>query len=149
MYNRNKNYISSPKRFKQKISFLGSSFMWERGYWTAEEKVEINKIKFDKLPYVDHCKLDKEYVKGIVSDFYLEVWEPIRVNDEYVLVDGQHRIAAAKIMGLKYIDVIICKSPDEIDKLEEERNKFKPPDFMNLKQLNREINRLKNLKKVM
>jgi ParB-like chromosome segregation protein Spo0J len=34
-------------------------------------------------------------------------WIPITVNKELYLLDGQHRLEAAKRMKLKYIDVVI------------------------------------------
>jgi ParB-like chromosome segregation protein Spo0J len=37
----------------------------------------------------------------------LNFWTPITLDEEGYLLDGQHRLEAAKRMGLKYIDVVI------------------------------------------
>ena len=44
---------------------------------------------------------------NIAYYFHKESWEPVTLDREYFLRDGQHRLAAAKKMGLKYIDAII------------------------------------------
>lgn len=49
-------------------------------------------------------KLDVDYM---VNNFYKGAWFPIMINQNYYLLDGQHRLAAAKKLHLKYIDVVI------------------------------------------
>jgi len=46
-------------------------------------------------------------VNLIVNCFDLMFWIPITVNKDFYLLDGQHRLEAAKRMNLKYIDVVI------------------------------------------
>jgi len=77
------------------------------GFCTPIEKFPIKKIKFDKkyLSYANTVR--EEDVNNIVNEFYLEAWEPIFLNPQEFLIDGQHRLAAAKKMGLKYMDVVI------------------------------------------
>jgi hypothetical protein len=145
MKKQNTNYIRALKYHKTG----GPPIAWKKGYWVAEDRVDIEKIKIVELPQVTHYKLNVKYVDEIVSDFWLEGWEPIRVTEQYYLLDGQHRLAAAKTMGLKYIDVIKCKDEEEIERLEEEvkRNSIfnVDLDFTNLGDLNKEIRRLKKL----
>ncbi|MGN0186558.1 MAG: Dam family site-specific DNA-(adenine-N6)-methyltransferase [Paludibacteraceae bacterium] len=80
---------------------------------TIEKKVAIERIHIDKqrLDYAN--PIYKETVESIVHDFHIEGWEPIFVDDEYFIRDGQHRYTAAKEMGLKYIDVLVL-SPDNL-----------------------------------
>lgn len=71
------------------------------------DKFPIHEIKFDKI-YLDYANsVRKEDVDNIVNNFSLDAWEPIFINPLYFLTDGQHRLAAARKMKLKYIDVIL------------------------------------------
>ena len=45
-------------------------------------------------------------------NFYENAWEPIIVNEDYFLLDGQHRLRLAFRIGLKYIDLIMRKKKD-------------------------------------
>lgn len=76
-------------------------------YGELIHKFPIEKIKFNKnrLSYANPV-LDST-VNNIVYNFHKEGWEPISLDTDYYLRDGQHRLAAAKMMGLKYIDVVI------------------------------------------
>ncbi len=96
------NYIESPEIYK-----TYSSFEEHPEIWQIENKVPISKIKVDKKYFAHNNKINPKSVDNIVSEFYLDAWEPITVNQNYYLLDGQHRIASAKRMGLKYIDVLI------------------------------------------
>ncbi len=71
-----------------------------------ERKVDLGKITIDKkrLSYANPIYSDT--VDNIVYNFHIEGWLPIWVDDDYCIRDGQHRYAAAKQMGLKYIDVL-------------------------------------------
>ena len=70
-------------------------------------KFEISKIKIDKtrLSYANDISISE--VENIAYNFHRSGWEPITIDDEFYLRDGQHRLAAAKLMGLKYIDAFI------------------------------------------
>lgn len=72
---------------------------------TPVRKMPINEIKFDIENYPN--ELNNKEVEYIVKDFHLEGWEPIFIDPNGYLTDGQHRLTAAKRMGLKYIDVVI------------------------------------------
>lgn len=77
------------------------------GYCTPVIKFPIDRIKFNKkyLSYAN--KVSEKSVNYIVTDFHLEGWEPIFLNPKNYLIDGQHRLAAAKKMKLKFIDIVI------------------------------------------
>ena len=76
-------------------------------YGELIHKFPIEKIKFNKnrLSYAN--PVFDSTVNNIVYNFHEEGWEPISLDTDYYLRDGQHRLAAAKMMGLKYIDVVI------------------------------------------
>lgn len=76
-------------------------------YGKIIHKFPIFKVKFDKNRLSYQNQVLDSTVNNIVYNFYSEGWEPIVLDNEYYLRDGQHRLAAARIMGLKYIDVII------------------------------------------
>lgn len=48
----------------------------------------------------------------MIHGFDEEVWQPIHVNQDYCLLDGQHRLSLACRTGMKYIDVIMEKKKD-------------------------------------
>ncbi|MCE5304695.1 ParB N-terminal domain-containing protein [bacterium] len=47
------------------------------------------------------------------NDFYLGACEPIFLNSSNYIIDGQHRLATAKTLGLKYMDVVIIDEENE------------------------------------
>ncbi|WP_396174243.1 ParB N-terminal domain-containing protein, partial [Flavobacterium sp.] len=51
--------------------------------------------------------ISDKVVNEIVENFELLGWVPITLDKENYLLDGQHRLAAAKKLKLKYIDVVI------------------------------------------
>jgi hypothetical protein len=71
------------------------------------DKVPIEKIKIDTRLFSYPNSINVESAKSIAKYFDLDLWNPILVNKDYFLLDGQHRLEAAKSMGLKYIDVIV------------------------------------------
>ncbi|MGB4205953.1 MAG: Dam family site-specific DNA-(adenine-N6)-methyltransferase [Bacteroidales bacterium] len=80
---------------------------YDKPYWTLIEKVPINNIKIDKrlLSYANELSTNK--VDEIIKNFDLLYWIPITVNKDFYLLDGQHRLSAARRMDLKFIDVIV------------------------------------------
>jgi hypothetical protein len=85
-------------------NFSGSSI--ER-LGTLQRHVPIERISVDKQRLGNVNDIYPETVNSIVSDFQIDSWDPISVDDEYFIRDGQHRLAAAKKMGLKFIDVLV------------------------------------------
>ena len=84
--------------------FLEQSFA---KYGTILHKFDISKISIDKSRFSFCNELVSSEVDNIVYNFHHEGWEPITLDEEYFLRDGQHRLAAAKKMGLRYIDAVI------------------------------------------
>lgn len=98
-----KTYIPCPNYFMN-FSVVNSA---TPGFCTPIKKYPIDKIKFNKKYLSFANKVREEDVNWIINDFHIEGWEPIFLNPRYYLIDGQHRLAAAKRMGLKYMDAVI------------------------------------------
>ncbi|ODS38273.1 MAG: hypothetical protein A7315_12690 [Candidatus Altiarchaeales archaeon WOR_SM1_79] len=96
------DYIPSLEHFKEY-----SIYKKHPAVFKPVDKVQIDKIKIDKKYFAFPNPISERDVNHIINDFCLEGWEPIYINPDYFLTDGQHRLEAAKRMGLKYIDVII------------------------------------------
>jgi DNA adenine methylase len=80
---------------------------FDKPYWVFKQKVKINEIKIDKsLMSFDNPIFDST-LDNIIYYFDENCWIPITVNKDLYLLDGQHRLEAAKRMNLKYIDVVI------------------------------------------
>ena len=73
------------------------------------EKVPLSKIRLDKKLFSWQNEVSPSFVDFIVENFDIDFWMPILVNPDYFLLDGQHRLQAARKMGLKYLDVVINK----------------------------------------
>jgi len=67
----------------------------------------IKNIKIDKSLFCFQNEIIDSVVDSIITNFNLIFWIPITVNKNYYLLDGQHRLEAAKRMNLQYIDVIV------------------------------------------
>jgi hypothetical protein len=76
--------------------------------WTVKSKFPIDKIKLDTEKYYN--KPDRSQIEYMKKYFYPFGWHPIRININFELIDGQHRLSFAKEAGLKYIDVFIDKN---------------------------------------
>ena len=76
-------------------------------FGTILHKFDISKISVDKSRFCFCNEVIPSEVDNIAYYFHKESWEPVTLDREYFLRDGQHRLAAAKKMGLKYIDAII------------------------------------------
>ena len=93
-------YIPSPALTK-------TFYAHHREEWSIVDKVQISKIKIDSRLFSFQNQVALSKVKEIEANFNVDRWEPIRVNEDYYLLDGQHRLKVAKRMKLKYIDVIV------------------------------------------
>lgn len=71
--------------------------------WKLESKVPIDQIKHDKDNYPN--ELDLAEVIYMMDNFYPFGFHPIRVDKNFNLKDGQHRLKLAKMVGIKFIDV--------------------------------------------
>jgi len=78
-----------------------------KGRWVIVDEVTISKIQIDKklCSYVNN--VDISFVNFIVENFNQELWIPILVNPNHLLLDGQHRLQIAQDMGLEFVDVVV------------------------------------------
>lgn len=100
-----------------------------------EEKVigQIYKTKdYDMFtPLPGNRKLNLNHVSRLMLSFqrkYLVV--PIIVNNDYMVVDGQHRLAAAKNLRYDVYYIIQDYHLPECHMLNEANEKYKPIDFL-------------------
>ena len=91
------NYIPTNDFIKKSFSAISNVI----------EKVEIDKIKIDKSRFSFNNSISDFVVDRIVNSFDPLFWEPVAVDDEYYLRDGQHRLEAAKKMKLEFLDVAV------------------------------------------
>src|SRR3990167_3481548 len=103
-----KDYI--PSQYHWKEMWINASKRDSDWDWISIDRVRIKKIKIDKkfLPN----KVDDDEVTYMINNFEEEVWQPALINEDYCLLDGQHRLRLAFRTGMKYIDVIMEKRKD-------------------------------------
>lgn len=94
-----RDYIKSPQHWKDMFNKNLSC--------KSEDKVLIKKIKIDRKLFAFDNSVNMDDVHYMLMNFSKDVWMPITVNKDYYLLDGQHRLALARLFGLNYIDVII------------------------------------------
>ena len=97
-----KTYIASPDYLTSMYS--NPQF---QGRWVVVTKVPIENIKIDKSLFSFQNEVNWNDVEYMSKNFEQGAWFPVMVNPDFFLLDGQHRLAAAKRMKLKYIDVVI------------------------------------------
>jgi len=97
-----RNYIPSPDYLT--CMFINPCF---NRRWVIVKKVPVSQIKIDKSLFSFNNKVNSTEIEWICKEFHIGAWYPVMVNSENFLLDGQHRLAAAKKMKLKYIDVVI------------------------------------------
>jgi hypothetical protein len=97
-----KTYIPSP-------DYLTSMYSKPEfnGRWIVMSKIPIEKIKIDKSLFSFQNEVNWSEVEYISRSFEVNAWFPVMVNPDFFLLDGQHRLAAAKKMKLRYLDVVI------------------------------------------
>lgn len=99
----NQDYLPCPPwmlDLKTFNGFTNDSKLW----WKGITKVPIKAIK---EPNIYPNEIEPQSICYILSNFYPEAWEPVMVDDNFFLRDGQHRLEVARRLGLKYIDVIL------------------------------------------
>jgi hypothetical protein len=97
-----KTYIPSP-------DYLTSMYSNPQlqGRWAVVTKIPIEKIKIDKSLFSFQNNVNLNEVEYMSRNFEQGAWFPIMVTPSYFLLDGQHRLATAQKMKLKFIDVVI------------------------------------------
>ena len=97
-----KTYIPSPEYL---ISMYDKPEF--NGRWIVMTKIPIEKIKIDRSLFSFQNEVNWTEVEYISKNFEIGAWFPIMVNRDFFLLDGQHRLAAAQNMKLKFLDVVI------------------------------------------
>jgi len=97
-----KTYIPSP-------DYLTSMYSKPEfnGRWIVISKIPIEKIKVDKSLFSFQNEVNWDDVEYMSKNFEISAWFPVMVNPEFFLLDGQHRLAAAQKMELRYLDVVV------------------------------------------
>jgi hypothetical protein len=80
---------------------------YQDGMFTPTPKTPIDQIKVDKSLWSWQNDRSEERVSYMLTNFDESLWEPVYINPDYFLLDGQHRLEVAKRMGLKFLDVVI------------------------------------------
>jgi hypothetical protein len=85
-------------------------YKWEsvKPFYEMRLKVPIDKIKYDKSMFVN--ELSQSRVLELLLNFDRMYWDVIIINEDMYLLDGQHRMRLARLMGLKYIDAVVRKA---------------------------------------
>lgn len=99
MKERYRDYIKSSQHLKNTFTKFSG--------FDSEDKVPIKKIKINRKLFDFDNVVNMENVHYMLMNFDKILWDPISVNKDYYLLDGQHRLALAKELGLNYIDVMI------------------------------------------
>ena len=97
-----REYIPTPAHWNE--MFVKNS---SNPRWTPEAKVPIDKIQIDKKYFSFPNEVDSNQVLEMLVNFKKELWMPITINQDYFLLDGQHRLEVARQLCLKFIDVVI------------------------------------------
>jgi hypothetical protein len=97
-----KTYIPSPDY----LTSMYSNPQFNRR-WVVVTKIPIQKIKVDKSLFSFQNDVNWNDVEYMCENFEQGAWYPVMVNPDYFLLDGQHRLAAARKMNLKYIDAVV------------------------------------------
>lgn len=97
-----KTYIPSP-------DYLTSMYSKPEfnGRWIVVPKIPVEKIKIDKSLFSFQNEVNWNDVEYMSRNFEVSAWFPVMVNPDFFLLDGQHRLAAAQKMKLRYLDVVI------------------------------------------
>lgn len=108
-YDSNKTYKS---RWLTNQNYIPcSDALWgdtAKQIYNIVEKFPIAKIKYDKENYPNELKLSK--IMYMYDNFYPFAFDPITIDENSELKDGQHRLELAKWFGWKFIDVFVEKN---------------------------------------
>ena len=80
---------------------------FDKPYWTPALKFPIEKIKIDKSLFDYQNEVSQSDVLYMLMNLDRNAWMPIIINKDQYLLDGQHRLELARLMGMMYIDAVI------------------------------------------
>jgi hypothetical protein len=78
--------------------------------WKLFEKFPIHDIQYNPVDYPN--ELDLSLVIHMITEFYPFGFHPIRIDKNFKLRDGQHRLKFAQLCNFKFIDVWIDSNKD-------------------------------------
>ena len=82
------------------------------------EHIKINKIRMDKKNI--RVKIDLNEIKRLAENIKeVGIFDPIKIDQDNVIIDGNRRYLAAKKVGLKELPVIRRKSDEKKKKIEQ------------------------------
>ena len=96
-----RNYIPVKKHWFEMYT------RFDKPYWTPALKFPIEKIKIDKSLFDYQNEVSQSDVLYMLMNFDRDAWMPVKINKNYYLLDGQHRLELARLMGMLYIDAVI------------------------------------------
>lgn len=73
----------------------------------VRRKVPVADIKIDKSRMAYANEVSAENVDWMAENFDREIFDPVTLDGEGYLLDGQHRLTLAKRKGLRYIDAVV------------------------------------------
>lgn len=102
------------------------AFRWNEGLcepiWTACRQVVVGGVKIDKSRMDIPNDVDYERVEAMIEHFDRAIWDPIRLDHEGYLLDGQHRLQVCRRKGLLLVDAVVrCPDYKRIEDEEQER----------------------------
>lgn len=75
-----------------------------------KRRFNINEIKIDKSLFSFNNPIIKDTIDKILYNFQIDFWDPIMINEDWFLLDWQHRLEFCRIKWIEFIDVIINKN---------------------------------------
>jgi ParB-like nuclease family protein len=118
----NKNYVPCPDYWD-----TSSCLQDHPDIFQLVRRLPVKEIKYNKARFPN--RLDSIQVKEIVQGFYPDAWEPLWIDPQNNLTDGQHRFHAAKEMGIRFVDVIVYN--EELNERKgKARNESRKKDFI-------------------
>lgn len=85
-------YIPSPEHWKE---------MYRKyHFYKVKEMLAIDEIKINRALFDFNNKVCTSAVEYMLNNFELDAWMPVTVTEKMFLLDGQHRLACAKKVGL-------------------------------------------------
>lgn len=87
------NYIPSPEHWKEMFN--------KYDFYEVKAQVAIDEIKINRTLFDFNNEVGPDAVDYMCNNFALDAWMPITVTEKMFLLDGQHRLACAKKLGLE------------------------------------------------
>jgi len=86
-------YIPSPEHWKE---------MYRKyDFYEVKERIAIDEIKINRALFSFNNPVSASAVEYMCGNFEENAWMPVTVTEKLFLLDGQHRLACAKKLGLE------------------------------------------------